>query len=206
MCLPPGVCQSCGMGSYWPRSPQSESPKCLEVGGAVEWGGWAGVQTGQQSLGFPCLPTQPLGHVLSCQVLLQVPVFWRPHSAGVWGAQGRPRPSVFLCLRRLLFDLYLMAAMEREMYIWGCQRLPFLPQIDPGAQAPAKIPPSLPRLCVKRGRSGGGEEEDSLGRWREGRQNRGEAHSCPMKMGEIACPFHRDVGGRSQGLACAHLY
>lgn len=124
MCLPPGVCQSGGMGSYWPRSPPSESPKCLEVGGAVEWGGWAGVQTGQQGLGLPCLPTQPLGHVLSCQVLLQVPVFWRPHSAGVWGAQGRPRPSVFLCLCRLLFDLYLVAAMEREMWIWGCQSPP----------------------------------------------------------------------------------
>lgn len=26
-------------GSYWPGSPPSESPKCLEVGGAVEWGG-----------------------------------------------------------------------------------------------------------------------------------------------------------------------
>lgn len=110
MCLPPGVCQSGGVG---PRSPPSKSPKCLEVGGAVEWGGWAGVQTGRQGLVLPCLPTQPLGHVLSCQVLLQVPVFWRPHSAGVGGAQGRSRPSVFLCLSRLLFDLYLVTVLRR---------------------------------------------------------------------------------------------
>lgn len=171
MCLPPGVCQSGGMGSYWSRSPPSESPKCLEIGGAVEWGGWAGVQTGQQGLGLPCLPTQPLGHVLSCQVLLQVPVFWRPHSAGVWGAQGSPRPSVFLGLRRLLFDLYLVAAKERVMWIRGCQGLPFLPQTDPEVQSPAKIPPSLPQaLCKeKRGRCGGNEEEESLGSWRESR-------------------------------------
>lgn len=62
----------------------------------------------------PACPERPLGEFLSWQLLLQVPVFCRPCGTGVGGTQGGAGPSVFLCLRGLLFHLHLVAATEGD--------------------------------------------------------------------------------------------
>lgn len=57
------------------------------------------------------------------------------------------------------------------MWVWGRQGLPLLPQIDPEAQGPAKIPPPLSWLWGEGGgwreADVGSEEEESLESWRE---------------------------------------
>lgn len=108
----PSVCQSGHIGSCWP-APPSESRKCLEVWtGLWSGGGWG--PGSRRGLTPALLPPRPLGEFLSRQLLLQVPVFRGPCSAGVGGPQGGPWPwpSVFLRLRRLLFHLHLVAGTE----------------------------------------------------------------------------------------------
>lgn len=66
----------------------------------------------------PALPVpddRPLGQLLSRQLLLQVPVFWRPHWTGVGRYEGGPRPSVLLRLGWLLLHLYLVAVARGKM-------------------------------------------------------------------------------------------
>lgn len=81
----------------------------LWSGGGVGPGFWA-----MESPCCPACPSRPLGQLLSGQLLLQVPVFRRPHSAGVGGTQRGPRSPVFLRLGRLLLHLHLVATGRRD--------------------------------------------------------------------------------------------
>lgn len=123
----------------------------LSPGSALRFGRGCGVGVGGAWVPggvspLPCLPLRPLGEFLSRQLLLQVPVFCRPCGAGVGGPQGGSRPSVFLCLCRLLFHLHLVAVTEGIMWapwwpspaplenssrIWGHRGVPQLPSPAP---------------------------------------------------------------------------
>lgn len=95
MCLPPGVHQSGGLGSCWPRSPPSEFPKCLEVGGAVEWGRWAGVRTGAAG-SWPAPPAHPA--LRTCPRLAGPPPGpCLPEAPRCWG-WGHPGQARAACL------------------------------------------------------------------------------------------------------------
>lgn len=82
--------------------------------GGLEWG-WGGLVLGQGLSPRP-LPG-PLGQLLPRQLILQLPVFRRPHRAGVGGAQGGSRPPVFFGLCGLLLHLHLVTAAERMMWV-----------------------------------------------------------------------------------------
>lgn len=120
-CVPSGAGQSLpperlslrSQRCCWP-SPRSESWKCLEVWAGLWTGGGWGLGSGREgSHPCPACPWRPLGQFLSrWQLFLQVPVFRRPRGAGVGGPQWGTGPPVFLRLRRLLFDLHLVAATE----------------------------------------------------------------------------------------------
>lgn len=95
VCLPPGVCQSGGLGSCWPRSPPSESPKCLEVGGGCRLGrvGW-GPDWAAGS--WPALPAHPA--LRTCPLLAGLPPGpCLPEAPQCWG-WGHPGEALAACL------------------------------------------------------------------------------------------------------------
>lgn len=103
----------------------------------MEWGKWGLGSRREGSHPCPACPWRPLGQFFSRQLLLQVPVFWRPRGAGVGGPQGGSGPPVFLGLSRLLFHLYLVAVTEGVMRTLG------------GPSPPAPIPKCIQNLGAR---------------------------------------------------------
>lgn len=198
ICLPPGVCQSVRchgelLAQISPL-PQSESPKCLEVGGAVEWDGWARVRIGGAG-SWPALPAHLA--LRTCPLPGGPPpgpcLPEAPQCRG-WGSPGEVPAACLPLPQQAPLLLVPGGCIERVMWTGGCQGLPFLPQTHPEARNPTGIPPS----------EEGGRER------REGREGCGETHRSPKKLEEITCPLHRGVGRMScappEGLMYTHLY
>ena len=101
------------------QPPHLSPGSALRLGGAWSGGKWGLGSRREGSHPCPACPWRPLGQFFSRQLLLQVPVFWRPRGAGVGGPQWGSGPPVFLGLSRLLFHLYLVAVMEGVMRTLG---------------------------------------------------------------------------------------
>jgi hypothetical protein len=117
---PPGAGHPCpqafvspvALGAAGPGLPHLSPGSALRLEGLWSGGRWGLGSELEGSHPCPARPSRPLGELLSRQLLLQVPLFWRPHDAGVGGTQRGPRSPVFLCLCGLLFHLHLVAVQK----------------------------------------------------------------------------------------------